>query len=332
MTRAFSPSAKLVTVFGGSGFLGRHVVRALARRGYRVRAAVRRPDLAGHLQPLGAVGQIVAVQANVRYRDSVARAVTGSDVVINLVGILQEVGRQSFGAVQQLGARAVAEAAAAQGARLIHVSAIGADKQSDSLYARTKALGEEAVFAAVPDAVVFRPSIVFGRGDGFFTRFAALARALPILPIVGGGTRFQPVFAGDVAEAIARAVDGDAAPGKIYELGGPQVQTLRQLVDHVQAVTGRSRPVVTLPFGVARFQAGIIEFADKLTLGLLPDTLVITRDQVKLLALDNVVSDAAVAEGRTLEGLGIAPSAYQAIVADYLWRFRKSGQFTEVRV
>ncbi|MGV6871076.1 complex I NDUFA9 subunit family protein [Pseudochelatococcus sp. B33] len=331
MTRAFSPSAKLVTVFGGSGFLGRHVVRALAQRGYRVRAAVRRPDLAGHLQPLGAVGQIVAVQANVRFRESVARAAEGSDVVINLVGILQEVGRQSFGAVQQHGARAIAEAAAAQGARLIHGSAIGADKASNSLYARTKALGEEAVFAAVPDAVVFRPSVVFGRGDGFFTRFAALARALPVLPIVGGQTKFQPVYVGDVAEAIARAVDGDVAGGRVYELGGPQVQTLRQLVDYVQSVTGRSRPVVSLPFGVARIQAGVIEFVDKLTFGLLPDTLVITRDQVKLLAHDNVVSAEAIAEGRTLEGLGITPTAYEAIVSDYLWRFRKSGQFTEVR-
>lgn len=331
MTRAFSPSAKLVTVFGGSGFLGRHVVRALAQRGYRVRVAVRRPDLAGHLQPLGSVGQIVAVQANVRFRDSVARAVEGADVVINLVGILQEVGRQSFGAVQQHGARAIAEASAARGARLIHVSAIGADRNSDSFYARTKALGEEAVFAAVPDAVVFRPSIVFGRGDGFFSRFASLARALPVLPIVGGETAFQPVYVGDVAEAIARAVDGDVAGGRVYELGGPQVRTLRQLVDHVQAVTGRARPIVNLPFGLARVQAGVIEFVDKLTLGLLPDTFVITRDQVKLLAQDNVVSEAAVAEGRTLEGIGIAPCAYEAIVADYLWRFRKSGQFTEVR-
>lgn len=331
MTRAFSPSAKLVTIFGGSGFLGRHVVRALAQRGYRIRAAVRRPDLAGHLQPLGAVGQITAVQANVRFRGSVARAVEGADVVINLVGILQEVGRQSFSTVQQHGARAIGEAAAARGAHLIHVSAIGADKTSDSLYARSKALGEEAIFAALPDAIVFRPSIVFGRGDGFFTRFASLARTLPVLPIVGGDTRFQPVYVGDVAEAIARAVDGAVPGGRIYELGGPQIQTLRQLVDHVQSVIGRRRPVVSLPFGLARLQAGMIELLDKLTLGIMPDTFVITRDQVKLLAIDNVVSSEAIAEGRTLEGLGIKPCAYEAIVADYLWRYRKSGQFTEVR-
>lgn len=331
MARAFSPSAKLVTVFGGSGFLGRHVVRALARRGYRIRVAVRRPDLAGHLQPLGAVGQIAAVQANVRYRDSLVRAAEGSDVVINLVGILKEVGRQGFGAVQQRGAQSVAEAAAGAGARLIHVSAIGADKASDSAYARTKALGEEAAFAAVPDAIVFRPSVLFGPGDGFFTRFAALARALPVLPIVGGQTKFQPVFVGDVAEAIARAVDGTVEGGRVYELGGPQVLTLREIVDYVQQATGRSRPVADLPFGIARFQAGVIELADKLTFGLLPDTLVITRDQVKLLERDNVVSAEATAEGRTLEGLGIAASAHEAITADYLWRFRKSGQFTEVR-
>ncbi len=330
--RAFSPSAKLVTVFGGSGFLGRHVVRALAQRGYRVLVAVRRPDLAGHLQPLGAVGQIMAVQANVRFRDSVARAVEGADIVINLVGILQETGRQSFGTVQQHGARTIAEAAAARGARLIHVSALGADKNSDALYARSKALGEEAVFAAAPDAVVFRPSVLFGHGDGFFTRFAALARTLPVLPIVGAQTKFQPVHVGDVAEAIARAVDGDVAGGRIYELGGPQVQTLRQLVDHVQTVTCRNRPVVSLPFGLGRIQAGIIETIDKLTFGILPDAFVITRDQVKMLARDNVVSETAVAEGRTLEGIGIAPCAYEAIVADYLWRFRKSGQFTEARV
>ncbi|MBB3809657.1 complex I NDUFA9 subunit family protein [Pseudochelatococcus contaminans] len=332
MAEVMLRSAELVTVFGGSGFLGRHVVRALAQRGYRVRVAVRRPDLAGHLQPLGVVGQIAPVQANVRFAESVKRAVEGSDVVINLVGILQQIGRQNFKAVQEDGARVVAEAAAAHGVRLVHVSAIGADKNSNSLYARTKALGEEAVFSAAPDAVVFRPSIIFGRGDGFFTRFAALARALPVLPIVGAQTRFQPVYAVDVAEAIARAVDGAVAGGKIYEIGGPQVQTLRQLVTHVQAVTGRQRPVISLPFGVARVQAGIIEFLDKLTLGLLPDALVVTPDQVKLLALDNVVSAEAIAEGRTLEGLGIAPSAYEAIVADYLWRFRKSGQFTEVRI
>ncbi|MFC0219019.1 complex I NDUFA9 subunit family protein [Pseudochelatococcus lubricantis] len=325
------PSSQLVTIFGGSGFLGRHVVRALARRGYRIRVAVRRPDLAGHLQPLGVVGQITAVQANVRFRDSVTRAAAGSDVVINLVGILQETGRQNFSPVQHQGAQAIAEAAVAQGARLIHVSAIGADKASPSLYARTKALGEEAVLTAVPDAVIFRPSIVFGQEDGFFNRFAALARAFPVLPLVGAETKFQPGFVGDVAEAIARAVDGTVRGG-VYELGGPEVRTLRQLVDEVQAITGRNRPVIALPFGIARLQAAVIETLDKLTFGLLPDLIVITRDQVTLLALDNVVSGAAKAEGRTLEGIGIIPTAHQAILPGYLWRFRKSGQFDEVRV
>lgn len=331
-TGAVSPSSQLVTIFGGSGFLGRHVVRALARRGYRIRIAVRRPDLAGHLQPLGAVGQIMAVQANVRYRNSVPRAMAGSDIVINLVGILQEIGRQSFGAVQQHGARAVAEAAAQAGARLIHVSAIGADKASPSFYARSKALGEEAVLAAVPDAIVFRPSIVFGPEDKFFNRFASLLRVLPVLPLVGGSTRFQPVFVGDVAEAIARAVDGALAGGRVYELGGPEVATLRELTDYVQEVTCRTRPVVTLPFGVARLQAAVIETLDKLTFGLLPDSIVMTRDQVTLLAHDNVVSAEAETEGRSLSGIGIAPTAYQAILPGYLWRYRKSGQFDSVRV
>ncbi|MFT0891444.1 complex I NDUFA9 subunit family protein [Pseudochelatococcus sp. G4_1912] len=329
---AFLPSAKLVTVFGGSGFLGRHVVRALARRGYRIRVAVRRPDLAGHLQPLGAVGQIMAVQANVRYRRSVMRAAEGSDIVINLVGILQQVGRQSFGAVQQNGARLIAEAAAAVHARLIHISAIGADKTSSSIYARTKALGEEATLAAVPDAIIFRPSIMFGQEDAFFNRFAALTRSLPILPLVGGNTKFQPVFVGDVAEAIARAVDGELAGGRVYELGGPEVCTLRSLVDYVQTITGHKRPVLSLPFGVARLQAAVIEVVDKLTFGLMPDALVITRDQVKLLAIDNIVSENAISEGRTLEGIGIAPTSHQAVLPGYMWRFRKSGQFNEARV
>jgi NADH dehydrogenase len=199
----------LITIFGGSGFLGRHLVRALARRHYRIRVAVRRPDLAGHLQPLGRVGQIHAVQANVRHPGSVEAAVRGADVAVNLVGILYERGRQRFDTVQSFGAEQVALAAAAHGARMVHVSAIGADPASTSAYARAKAEGEKAVLAAKPDATIFRPSVMFGPEDDFFNRFGALARFLPALPLVGGGeTRFQPVFVGDVAEAISRAVDG----------------------------------------------------------------------------------------------------------------------------
>src|SRR5947209_2558046 len=215
----------LVTVFGGSGFVGRHVVRALAKSRYRIRVAVRRPELTGHLQPLGRVGQIHAVQANVRHAASVEAAVRDADIVINLVGILFERSRQRFDAVQAAGAGAVAKAAAQIGARVIHVSAIGADKGSRSRYARTKAQGEEAVLAAAPDATIFRPSIVFGPEDDFFNRFGAMARLSPVLPLIGGGrTKFQPVFAGDVAAAIAKAADGEAEPGTIYELGGPQTK------------------------------------------------------------------------------------------------------------
>lgn len=327
------PASQLVTVFGGSGFVGRHVVRALVKRGYRVRVAVRRPDLAGFLQPLGTVGQIHAVQANLRYPDSVMAAVRGADAVVNLVGILQESGRQNFAGVQANGAGAIARACMTQSVtRLVHVSAIGADAGSASLYARSKAQGEAAVFAAVPDAIVLRPSIVFGPEDGFFNRFAALARMLPVLPLVGGGeTRFQPVFVGDVAEAVARAVDGAVAGGRVYELGGPDVKSFRDLVAYICEVTGRSPALAPLPFPLARLQARLFETLDRLTLGLLPAELKLTRDQVTLLENDNVVSDAARAEGRDFAGLGIEPVSVEAIVPSYLWRFRKTGQFDTAR-
>ncbi len=325
------PADRLVTVFGGSGFLGRHVVRALAKRGYRIRVAVRRPDLALFLQPLGKVGQIVAVQANLRYPDSITKAVTGSDTVINLVGILQESGRQSFSQLQTEGAGAIAKAAAGIGASVVHVSALGADASSTSLYAKSKALGEVQVFSACPDAVVFRPSIVFGPGDSFFNRFASLARALPVLPLAGAETKFQPVFVGDVAEAIARAVDGQVSGGKVYELGGPEIETLESLVRYMLETTMRRRAVVSLPLPAARLQARLLEAVDTLTLGLLPDSLKLTRDQVTLLQTDNVVSEAAKAESRTIEALGITPTAVEAVVPGYLWRFRKAGQFTTGR-
>ncbi|WNJ90072.1 complex I NDUFA9 subunit family protein [Bosea sp. 685] len=327
------PSQQLVTVFGGSGFVGRHVVRALVKRGYRVRVAVRRPDLAGFLQPLGTVGQIHAVQANLRYPDSVAAAIKGADAVVNLVGILQESGRQSFAGVHANGARAIAQACAALGVpRLVQISAIGASKDSKSSYGRSKAEGEAALLALVPGAVVLRPSIMFGPEDGFFNRFAALARMLPVLPLVGGGeTKFQPAFVGDVAEAIARAVDGAVAGGRIYELGGPEVKSFRELVAYICEVTGRKRLLVSLPFPLARLQARLIEIVDMLTLGLLPNELKLTRDQVTLLESDNVVSHAAKAEGRDFAGLGIAPSSVEAVVPSYLWRFRKTGQFDAAR-
>jgi uncharacterized protein YbjT (DUF2867 family) len=322
-----SHAETLITVFGGSGFLGRHVVQALAERQYRIRVAVRRPDLTGHLQPLGCVGQIHAVQANVRNRPSVAAAVRGSDVVINLVGILFESGRQRFDAVQSFGAEGVALAAAAHNARMVHISAIGADEDSSAAYARAKWRGEELVLAATPEATIFRPSILFGPNDDFFNQFAGIARLSPFLPLVGGGhTRFQPVFAGDVAEAIAKAVDGATRSGSIYELGGPDVYTFKELMEFTLATIERRRLLLPLPFGVAKLQAAIFELASKLPLRVLSKPL-LTRDQVELLRYDNVVSDAARQDGRTLEGLGITPQSVAAIVPTYLWRFRKAGQF-----
>lgn len=310
----------LVTVFGGSGFLGRHVVRALARRGYRVRVAVRNPNLAGHLQPLGNVGQIQPVQANLRVRWSIDRAVQGADHVINLVGILFESGRQTFDAVQDFGARAVAEAARAAGAKLTHVSAIGSDPKSSAGYGRTKARGEQAVLETVGDAVIFRPSIVFGPEDGFFNRFAAMSRFSPVLPLIGGGeTKFQPVYVGDVAEAIAMSIEGKAQGGRIYELGGPEVLSFRQCMETMLSVIDRKRLLVPVPWGIARLQASV--------LGLLPKPL-LTTDQVEMLRTDNVVSDLAVKEGRTFAALGIAPQAMEAILPSYLWQYRPAGQFT----
>jgi len=310
----------LVTVFGGSGFLGRHVVRALAQRGYRIRVAVRRPDLAGFLRPMGRVGQIHAVQANLRYPHSVAAAARDADIVVNLVGILFERGRQRFDAVQAQGAEAVALAAKSVGARLVHVSAIGADASSPSRYARAKAEGERRVFAALPAATIMRPSIVFGPEDEFFNRFAALARLSPALPLPGGGqTRFQPVFVGDVAAAIVKAADGEVEPGMVYELGGPDVRSFKELMEFVLATIERRRLLVPAPFALMKLQAAFLQFLPKPPL---------TPDQVELLKRDTIVTDDAKRDGRTLEGLGIVPESMAAIVPTYLWRFRKTGQFS----
>src|SRR6267378_668633 len=274
----------LVTVFGGSGFVGRSVVRALCKRDYRVRVAVRRPELAGHLQPLG------------------------------------KVGAQTFDAVQAAGAGAVAKAASAVGARMVHVSAIGADENSPSRYARTKAAGEKAVLSATPTATILRPSVVFGPEDQFTNRFASLARMSPMLPLIGGGvTRLQPVYVGDVATAVADAVDGKTKPGATYELGGPEVLTMREIIEIILAIIERRRMLVSLPFGLAKLQALFLQFA--------PGPLKLTPDQVELLRSDNVVSDAAKAAGLTLEGLGVAPDSLEAIAPQYLWRFRAAGQF-----
>jgi uncharacterized protein YbjT (DUF2867 family) len=310
----------LVTVFGGSGFLGRSVVRALCKRDYRIRIAVRRPELAGHLQPIGKVGQIHAVQANLRYPGSVEAAMRDSHIAINLAGILAEGGAQTFDAVQTAGAGAVAKAAAAVGARMVHVSAIGSDENSLSRYGRSKAAGEKAVLAATPDATILRPSIMFGPEDQFTNRFAALAQISPVLPLVGGGiTRLQPVYVGDVATAVADAVDGKTKAGAIYELGGPEVLTMREVIDIILATIERRRMLISLPFGLAKFKALFLQFA--------PGPLKLTPDQVALLRSDNVVSEAAKAAGLTLQGLGVAADSLEAIAPQYLWRFRKAGQF-----
>jgi uncharacterized protein YbjT (DUF2867 family) len=312
-------NGQLVTVFGGTGFLGRYIVRELARKGYRVRLAVRRPDLAGHLQPMGAVGQIHAIQANLRHGWSVERAIEGADGVVNLVGILHESGKQSFEAVQAEGPALIAQACKAAGIeRLVHVSAIGADDDSPAAYARSKAAGEAAVRAGVPQAVILRPSIVFGPEDQFFNRFAGMALFSPILPVVGPTTRFQPVYVGDVADAVALAVDGGAQAGTTYELGGPEIDSFEGLMERMLKVIERKRMIIALPMKVAELQARLFE--------LLPNPA-LTVDQVKMLQRDNIVSPQALAEGRTLEALGINGASMDAILPTYLWRYRKNGQY-----
>ncbi len=316
-----APSETLITLIGGSGFLGRHVVRALAKRGYRIRVACRRPDLAGHVQPLGVPGQIMPVQANVRYPDSLAAVCEGAQAVVNLTGVLYSAGAQSFDAIHVFGAEASARAAkAAKAKTFIQISAIGADANSASGYAKSKAEGEARARANFPGAIVLRPSIVFGPEDQFFNRFAAMARFSPALPLIGGGTtKFQPVFVGDIAKAVAHLIDANIASGKTYEFGGPEVETFRELLDFTLKTIGRKRLLLPVPWPVARIQGMIM--------GLLPKPL-LTSDQVELLKHDNVVSADAIRDGRTLQGLGITPRGIEAIVPSYLYRYRKAGEFS----
>lgn len=318
---------KLVTVFGGSGFVGRHSVRGLAKAGWRVRAAVRRPDLAGYLQPMGAVGQIHAVQANVRYPESVARAVEGADAVVNLVAVLFKSGPQTFEALHIDGARAIARAAKKAGVKtFIHVSAIGADPRSKGNYGRTKAAGEAAVLEEFPDAIILRPSIVFGPEDQFFNRFAGLARMAPLLPLIGGGrSKFQPVYVGDLATAIANATGGQGKPGTIYEIGGPETFTFKQLLDKTQAWAGRKKWYLRLPFWAAKLGAA-------LTVPLPNAMRPLTVDQVRMLQSDNIVSALARADGRTIAALGVTqPHTIGTIVPHYLERFQPKGQYAHYR-
>jgi NADH dehydrogenase len=316
-------NGRLVTVFGGSGFVGRSVVRALAQRGYRVRVAVRRPDLANHVRPLGMVGQIHAVQANVRYPESVAASVVGSVAVVNLVGVLLQKGKQTFEAVHVDGARFVAEATKAAGIEtLVHVSAVGVGASSDSIYFRTKSGGEEAVQQTMPIATIVRPTIQFGPGDSFISRFARMAMMLPAIPLIGGNTRFQPVFVGDVAEAIARSVDGSIPSARTYEFGGPEILTFKDLLRRMLATVERRRFLPPVPFFPARILGGVLQR--------LPGRL-LTLDQVRQLAVDNVVSAEAEQEGRTLRGIGIEPTALAAILPTYLQVYRPHGQFSRAR-
>ncbi len=319
--RIHKRNAKLVTVFGGSGFLGRHVVGALAKKGYKIRVAVRRPDLAGHLQPLGNVGQIQPVQANMRFGWSVERAIQGSDVVVNLVGILNESGNQKFNSVQCDGARRVAEYCKTNNASLVHVSAIGAEAASESGYCSSKGQAELQILKILKSAVILRPSIIFGSDDGFFNKFASLARIFPFLPLIGGGsTRFQPVYVGDVAKAVVKGVEDKLAGGKIYELGGDEVLSFRQCMELILHQTGRTNALVHVPWVVANMIA-------KLT-GWLPGAP-LTTDQVIMLKSDNVVSAEAIRQKRTLAGMGIEPVTLSAILPSYLVRFRPYGQFSK---
>ena len=320
-------TGKLAVVFGGSGFIGRNVVRELAKRGWRVRAAVRRPHHAQFLRPMGAVGQVQLFQANVRHRPSIERAVKGADAVINLVGILHQEGAQSFSRVQAHGAAAIAAAAAKEGVEaIVHVSAIGADEASDSLYARTKGEAERAFREAAPGATIMRPSVVFGPEDQFFNKFATLmSMAPPFLPLpllIGGGeAKFQPVYVDDVADAICAALDDPKARSATYELGGPRVYTFRELLDFTLAETHQRRILAPVPFAVAPVMGFVGECVGALPFFAPP----ITRDQIKLMKRDNIVGEGA----RTIGDLGITPKTVEAIVPAYLARFRKYGQFAE---
>ncbi|GHD98394.1 3-beta-hydroxy-delta(5)-steroid dehydrogenase [Defluviimonas sp. 20V17] len=317
--------SKLVTIYGGSGFVGRYIARRLAKNGWRIRVAVRRPNEALFVKTYGAVGQIEPIFCNIRDDESVRAALRGADAVVNCVGVLVREGRNTFRAVQAEGAGRIARIAAQEGVgRLVHLSAIGADAEGGSDYARTKAAGEQAVTEAFPGAVILRPSVIFGPEDGFFNRFASLSRFSPMLAIVGGKTRFQPVYVDDVAQAAVAGVEGRAQPG-IYELGGPEVRTLRETCVWLLNEIRRRRLIVNLPFWLGALMGGAFDLLQTLSGGLLVNRI-LTRDQVRSLRHDNVVSDGA----RTLRDLGVAPTPFEAVVGDYLWRYRPAGQFEEI--
>ncbi|MBN8629720.1 MAG: complex I NDUFA9 subunit family protein [Rhodobacterales bacterium] len=318
--------SRLVTIIGGSGFVGRYIARRLAKDGWRVRVACRRPNEALFVRPYGVPGQVEPVACNIRDDASVRAVIRGADAVVNCVGTFRKMGKNNFDAVQVEGAARVARIAAAEGvAQLVQISSIGADPASDSDYSRTKGEGEAAVLAAFPGVVILRPSVIFGTEDHFFNRFAAMTRMGPILPIVGANTKFQPVHVDDVARAAVKGVTGEAAPG-VYELGGPESDSLRGLMDRMLKVIQRRRAVINLPFFFARIVGFGFDMIEAVTLGLI-ENKILTRDQVRSLAHDNVVATGA----RGFADLGITPTAMEAVLPEYLWRYRPSGQYAAIK-
>ncbi len=316
--------SKLVTIYGGSGFVGRYIAQRMARAGWRVRVAVRRPNEAMFVKPYGTVGQVVPVLCNIRDDDSVRAAARGADAVVNCVGTFDASGKNNFDAVQHEGAARIATISKEEDvARLVHISAIGADPEGESDYARTKGLGEAAVLAAYPDAVILRPSVIFGTEDNFFNRFAAMARLSPVLPLVGANTRLQPVYVDDVADAAAVAAMGKAAPG-VYELGGPDTDTLRGLMQKMLETVRRRGLILALPAWVGTTIAYVSGLASFLTLGIVPQP--ITLDQVKQLASDNIVGEGE----KGLADLGIQATSMQSVLPTYLWQFRPDGQYSDI--
>ena len=317
--------SKLVTIYGGSGFVGRYIARRMAKEGWRVRVACRRPNEALFVKPYGAVGQVEPVFCNIRDDNSVRAVMIGSDAVVNCVGTFDRGGKNNFDAVQAEGAGRIARIAAEQGVgALVHLSAIGADVNGASLYSQSKGAGEAAILAAFPNAMILRPSVIFGNEDGFFNRFAGMTRMGPILPLFGGDTLFQPVYVDDVAQAAVKGIKGEAHG--VYELGGPDVESLKTIIGNILTVVRRRRLVLNLPFVVGSILASVLDFASFCTGGLIANKI-LTRDQVTSLKSDSVVSEGA----KTLTDLGITPSDYASIVPEYLWCYRPSGQYTAIK-
>ena len=317
--------SKMVTIYGGSGFVGRYIARRMANKGWRVRVAVRRPNEAMFVKPYGVVGQVEPILCNIRDDASVAAAMQGADAVVNCVGVLNELGKNEFDAVQTEGAERVARLAAQHGvARMVHLSAIGADAEADSDYARTKAEGEAAVLAHMPGAVILRPSVIFGTEDQFFNRFAGMTRFGPFLPLVGAETRFQPVYVDDVAQAAVQGVLGQAAG--TYELGGPEVKTFRALMQQMLEVIHRRRIILGVPFWIGKIMAGVLDIVKFVSFQLFPNHI-LTKDQLKNLRHDNVVSD----DAKGFADLGVEPAALDSVLPEYLWKFRPAGQYDDIQ-